>query len=173
MGVPIAIYTNMARAGEGLTKDLQPDYNVVKVALSKDEALADLPGVFSSGGAKALIIAGFVSDEDAAAVSSAVSAASGSARIVRLSREDLEGAGIKLPPPGTPMPTGPPPADAPRPDPAVFVKLYREKLAGLTTLEFQFTATNSVTVVFMDATSTDPMDMVFSNFVFREASCVS
>lgn len=104
---------------------------VVKVALSKDEALADLPALFAGGGAKALVIAGFVSDEDADAVTAAVTAAQASTRIARLSRADLEGAGVKLPPPGTPLPTGPPPPGAPRPDPAVFTRLFKEKLAGI------------------------------------------
>ncbi|CAK7232354.1 hypothetical protein SBRCBS47491_008241 [Sporothrix bragantina] len=131
MTVPIAVYTNMPRAGEGISKDLQPEYEVVKVAHSKDEALAELPALFAAGSAKALIIAGFVNDEDAAAVGSAVTSASASARIVRLTREELEAAGVKLPPPGTPMPTGPPPPGTPRPDPAVFIRLFREKLAGL------------------------------------------
>ncbi|CAK7230085.1 hypothetical protein SCUCBS95973_007454 [Sporothrix curviconia] len=131
MPVPIAVYTSMPRAGEGIAKDLQPEYEVVKVAHSKDEALADLPALFSAGGAKALIVAGFVTEEDAAAVGSAVTAASATARIVRLTREELEAAGIKLPPPGTPIPTGPPPPGTPLPDPAVFIRLFREKLAGL------------------------------------------
>lgn len=104
---------------------------VVHVAGSKAAALADLPALFASGGAKALVIAGFVSDEDVAEVSAAVAGASASARIVRLSREDLEAEGIKLPPPGTPIPKGPPPANMPRPDPAIFTRLFKAKLAGL------------------------------------------
>ena len=107
------------------------NHPVVKVALSKDEALADLPSLFAAGGAKALVIAGFVSDEDADAVTAAVTAAQASTRIARLSRADLEGAGVKLPPPGTPLPTGPPPPGTPRPDPAVFTRLFKEKLAGI------------------------------------------
>ena len=88
--------------------------------------MADFPGLFAAGDATALIIAGFVLDEEFAAVSDAVTGTAPSTRIVRLTREDVEGAGIKLPPPGTTLPNGPPPAD-----PAVFARLFKQKLAGL------------------------------------------
>ncbi|OAA59810.1 hypothetical protein SPI_06008 [Niveomyces insectorum RCEF 264] len=129
MPVPVAVYTTFPQAAEGLTKGLQPEYEVVHVSKTKEEALADLPGVFSkAGGPKALIIAG-PPDDDEAAIAAAAQSGSASARIVRLTRDDFESAGIKLPPPGTPI--GPPPPGAPRPDPEVFNKLYKEKLAGL------------------------------------------
>ncbi|OAA56247.1 hypothetical protein SPI_07858 [Niveomyces insectorum RCEF 264] len=130
MPVPIAAFSTFPNAAENLTTHLKPEYDVVHVSTSKEAALSELPALFSGGNApKALIFAGPTSDEDAAAISSAVTGASSSARIVRLTREDLEAAGVPLPPPGA-VP-GPPPPGAPRPDPEVFTRLFKQKLAGL------------------------------------------
>ncbi|ERS95380.1 hypothetical protein HMPREF1624_08258 [Sporothrix schenckii ATCC 58251] len=133
MAIPVVVYSNMALAGNNLTKTLQPEYEVIKVVLDKTEAVADLPALFSSGAAKALVVAGLLAGEDADAdeVEAAVTAAQPGVRVARLSRADLEGAGIQLLPPGASTEKGFQPEGAPRPDPAIFPRLFKAKLAGI------------------------------------------
>lgn len=126
---------------------------VVHICTDKDAALKELPdlcagdvntpqasGLGTNATAsskqipKGVVFGGRLPDEEYEEMAKAIQAKAPGVRVVRVQREDLENAGLTVPPPGSKPPAGPPPPGTVPFNPEAIKKIndiLKNKLAGL------------------------------------------